>query len=65
MITDSLNWSPFGTPPIHRRLGVVQRATSNREEVLATLITALEQHGQVLSEETRLKRAEWRSNLPT
>ena len=65
MNTDSLDWSPFGTPPIHRRLGVVQRATSNREEVLAALITALEQHGQVLSEETWLKRAEWRSNLPT
>ncbi len=55
MITTSFDWFPFGTPPIHRRLGVVQRATSSREEVLAALITALEHHGQALSEETWLK----------
>jgi hypothetical protein len=36
-------------------LQVVQRATSSREEVLAALITALEHHGQALSEETWLK----------
>jgi DNA-binding transcriptional LysR family regulator len=55
MITTSFDWFPFGTPPIHRRLGVVQRATSSREEVLAALITTLEHHGQALSEETWLK----------
>lgn len=44
-ITASIDWFPFGAPPIHRRLGVVQRATSSREEVLVALIAALEHHG--------------------
>lgn len=49
MITTSLDWFLFGTPPIHRRLGVVQRAASSRESVLNALIVALEFHGQELS----------------
>lgn len=55
MNTDSLDWSPFGSPPIYRRLGIVHRSTSGREEVLAELITLLEQHGQALSNEIWLK----------
>jgi DNA-binding transcriptional LysR family regulator len=43
MITSSLDWAPFGTPPIHRRLGVVQRPTSSHEEVMTALIGALAQ----------------------
>ncbi|OCX61283.1 LysR family transcriptional regulator [Thioclava sp. SK-1] len=46
MITAALNWFPFGAPPIHRRLGLVQRASSSRQEVLATLITALRAQGR-------------------
>lgn len=45
-ITASLNWFPFGSPPIHRRLGVVQRPTTSRTEVLSTLIAALIEHGR-------------------
>ena len=41
MITASLDWFPFGAPPIHRRLGVVQRVTSGREGVLGALVEAL------------------------
>ena len=43
--TASLDWFPFGVPPIHRRLGLVQRVTSRRAEVLAALVTALIQQG--------------------
>ena len=43
--TASLDWFPFGAPPIHRRLGLVQRVTSRRAEVLAALVTALIQQG--------------------
>lgn len=46
MITASLDWFPFGSPPIHRRLGVVQRPTSSREEVMTALIAALIRHGR-------------------
>ena len=28
MITTPFDWFPFGTPPIHRRLGVARRGTS-------------------------------------
>ena len=35
------DWFPFGAPPIHRRLGVVQRVTSGREGVLGALVEAL------------------------
>lgn len=51
IITTAIEWFPFGTPPIHRRLGVVQRSTSSRAEVLAALIIALEQRGHELSKE--------------
>lgn len=64
MITDSIDWFPFGAPPIHRRLGVVQRVSSSREEVLANLISALEQHGQELSTEVSLKQADRRMSYP-
>lgn len=46
MIAASLDWFPFGAPPIHRRLGVVQRATARREEVLGAMIAALGHHGR-------------------
>lgn len=46
MVTASLDWFPFGSPPIHRRLGVVQRATSRHEEVLVALVAALTYHGR-------------------
>lgn len=42
----TLGWLPFGTPPLHRRLGVVQRPDSRRGEVLATLTEALRQAGR-------------------
>ena len=45
-ITAALDWFPFGAPPIHRRLGVVQRPTTSRAEVLSTLIAALIEHGR-------------------
>ena len=45
-ITAPLNWFPFGAPPIHRRLGVVQRPNASRTEVLASLISALTEHGR-------------------
>jgi DNA-binding transcriptional LysR family regulator len=41
----SLDWFPFGAPPIHRRLGLVQRVASRRAEVLAALVAALIQQG--------------------
>jgi len=44
-ITASMDWFPFGAPPIHRELGVVQRSTSGREEVLRALIASLTHHG--------------------
>jgi hypothetical protein len=40
-----MDWFPFGAPPIHRELGVVQRSTSGREEVLRALIASLTHHG--------------------
>ena len=46
MITASLDWFPFGAPPIHRRLGIVQRVNSGREGVLAALVEALTHHGR-------------------
>ncbi|ASM73055.1 MULTISPECIES: LysR family transcriptional regulator [Roseobacteraceae] len=46
MVTASLDWFPFGSPPIHRRLGLVRRATSRREEVLVALVAALTHHGR-------------------
>jgi DNA-binding transcriptional LysR family regulator len=45
-ITAQLNWFPFGAPPIHRRLGVVFRPSSGREEVLTALTEALVIHGK-------------------
>lgn len=42
MAASDLDWFPLGAPPIHRRLGVVQRPTSAREEVTAAFIAALE-----------------------
>lgn len=45
-ITAALDCFPFGTPPTHRRLGVVRRPTTSRDEVLSELIAALIQHGQ-------------------
>lgn len=41
MVEASLDWRPFGTPPITRRLGVVQRFSSRQEEITSTLIDAL------------------------
>ncbi|KAA0917701.1 LysR substrate-binding domain-containing protein [Aquicoccus porphyridii] len=46
MVTATLDWFPFGSPSIHRRLGVVQRATSRREEILVALVAALTFHGR-------------------
>ncbi|WP_210203538.1 LysR family transcriptional regulator [Breoghania corrubedonensis] len=45
-ITASLNWFPFGAPPISRRLGVVQRPSSGRTEVLTSLVSALTEMGR-------------------
>lgn len=42
VIASSLDWFPLGSPPIHRRLGVVQRPASSREEVMTAFIAALE-----------------------
>lgn len=41
MNTAPLNWFHFGTPPVHRRLGIAQRIQSGREDVLKTLANAL------------------------
>ncbi|EEB85495.1 transcriptional regulator, LysR family [Roseobacter sp. GAI101] len=41
VIAVSLDWLPFGTPPITRRLGVVQRFSSRQEEITSALIDAL------------------------
>jgi DNA-binding transcriptional LysR family regulator len=41
VIAASLDWVPFGTPPITRRLGVVQRFSSRQEEITSALIDAL------------------------
>jgi len=38
MDSTSLDWRPFGTPPIQRRLGIVQRFASRREEITEALI---------------------------
>ncbi len=46
MITASLDWFPFGAPPIYRSLGVVQRVTSGREGVLVALVEALTHLGR-------------------
>lgn len=51
-ITASMDWFPFGAPPIHRELGVVHRATSGREEVLRALIAALTDHGRAKDDHT-------------
>ncbi|WP_321499689.1 LysR family transcriptional regulator [Breoghania sp.] len=45
-ITASLTWFPFGTPPIQRRLGVVQRPGNSRTEVIASLIDAIAELGR-------------------
>lgn len=45
-ITAALDWFPFGAPPIQRRLGVVQRPTNSRAEVLSALIAALIDQGR-------------------
>lgn len=37
----SLSWIPFGKPPLNRRLGLVQRPNSRRQEVIAFLTDAL------------------------
>ncbi|MFT6223823.1 MAG: DNA-binding transcriptional LysR family regulator [Paracoccaceae bacterium] len=50
MITASLDWFPFGMPPIYRRLGVVQRMSPRRREVLDALTTALSHHGRTSDE---------------
>jgi DNA-binding transcriptional LysR family regulator len=50
MITASLDWFPFGMPPIYRRLGVVQRMSSRRREVLDALTIALSHHGRTSNE---------------
>lgn len=50
-ITTSLDWFPFGSPPIYRRLGVVQRENSSRKDVLGALIVALEYQGQKMLED--------------
>ncbi|MFW2589396.1 LysR family transcriptional regulator [Sagittula sp. SSi028] len=49
-LTSSLGWFPFGAPPLHRRLGVVQRPDSRRAEVLATLSEALHRAGQPIDD---------------
>lgn len=45
-LTSSLSWFPFGSPPLYRRLGVVQRPDSRRAEILATLTEVLSQTGR-------------------
>lgn len=44
-LTASLGFFPFGSPPLNRQLGIVQRHDSRRAEVLATVIDALRQAG--------------------
>ena len=51
MITASLDWFPFGAPPIHRRLGVVQRVSSGREAVLSALVGALARQGRAAGDQ--------------
>lgn len=41
----ALDWFPFGDPPIHRSLGIVQRPGSGRAEVFSDLISALTRLG--------------------
>lgn len=43
-----LAWQVFGTPPIHRRLGIVRRITSSRSEVLSGLHGALAARSRAL-----------------
>ncbi|MBY6092328.1 LysR family transcriptional regulator [Maritimibacter alkaliphilus] len=45
-ITASLGWFPFGHPPIHRRLGIVQSPHSTRGEVLVRLSEAVREAGR-------------------
>lgn len=40
----AFDWLPFGTPPITRKLGVVQRFSSHHEEITNALISALAEH---------------------
>lgn len=49
-LTASLGWFPFGTPPLSRSLGVVQRPDSRRSDVLATLTDALRRAGLPLDD---------------
>lgn len=46
-LTAALEWFPFGSPPLSRHLGVVQRLDSSRAKVLDTLAEALRQAGHV------------------
>lgn len=45
MIPESLDQLPFGTPPIERRLGIVQRPVTSRAKVINALIAALSEQG--------------------
>ena len=47
-IPGTLDWLPFGAPPIHRRLGIVQRPVTSRIKVIDALITALANQGTSL-----------------
>ncbi|MEQ8256694.1 MULTISPECIES: LysR family transcriptional regulator [Roseovarius] len=45
-VTASLGWFPFGHPPIHRRLGIVQSPHSTRGGVLSRLSETLREVGR-------------------
>lgn len=45
-----LGWFPFGSPPLRRQLGVVQRRDSGRADILHTLTEALRQASHVPDE---------------
>lgn len=49
--TETINWFPFGTSPIHRGLGIVQYPNSRRAKVLEKLSELLSYTGNVASDE--------------
>ncbi len=53
----SLRWLPFGTPPIHRRLGLVQSPHSNRSAVLGRLCQELAGAAQTFSKTDAERRS--------
>lgn len=47
-----LVWQPFGAPPNYRQIGIVQRQTSARSEVIEAFRQALSHHGAPLEAKT-------------